>query len=79
MIVFDLDDTLYLERQFVISGFQAVEDHLKTKGKPPHPYATRFLDVLDRDGSGRVFNKVLDALHVEVVDPSRLDGAAMLL
>lgn len=24
-VVFDLDDTLYLERDFVMSGFQAVE------------------------------------------------------
>lgn len=32
VIVFDLDDTLYLEREYVRSGFQAVDDWLSTEG-----------------------------------------------
>ena len=65
MIVFDLDDTLYPERQFVESGFRAVEAHLYAQSYPRLPYAKTFLNVFNASGSGRVFNKGLALLGVE--------------
>ena len=38
-VVFELDDTLYPERQFVLSGFRAVDDWLKAKYRVPGFFA----------------------------------------
>ena len=64
-VVFDIDDTLYLERDYVFSGFAALG-----------PWARRWLgipDFADRCGSahrsgtrGSVFNKVLEECGVAV-------------
>jgi putative hydrolase of the HAD superfamily len=64
MVVFDLDDTLYLERQFVVSGFGAVEAHLVAKGLPCSGAADVFLALLAAHGSGRVFNLGLEHFSV---------------
>ncbi|WP_419523252.1 HAD family hydrolase [Lentibacter algarum] len=67
MLVFDLDDTLYAERDFASSGFRAVAAQLRTQGCPPDlPYAATFESILEREGSGRVFDGGLDLLGVPV-------------
>jgi putative hydrolase of the HAD superfamily len=60
-VVFDLDDTLYPERDFVASGFRAVSHHLATD------FGCRFADVYDtmmtvfeREGRRRVFPVVIE-------------------
>jgi putative hydrolase of the HAD superfamily len=64
MVVFDLDDTLYLERQFVVSGFAAVENHLVAKGMACSGAADVFVGLLDTHGSGRVFDLGLEHFSV---------------
>ena len=64
-VLFDLDDTLYCERQFVEGGFQAVASHISQRynlnaGKV---YAL-LLDVLDRQGRGFVFDISLKELNL---------------
>lgn len=41
-IVFDLDDTLYLERDFAFSGYRAAGDWLEARGAVPPGLGTRF-------------------------------------
>ena len=64
MIVFDLDDTLYLEREFVESGFAAVGAELEALGHAGPDWRAGFLETLDAEGSGQVFNTVLDRFGV---------------
>ena len=62
VVVFDLDDTLYLERDYVESGFHAVDIFLQEKG------ITGFFDAawsyFEQGGRGNTFNVVLDQLAV---------------
>lgn len=58
MIVFDLDDTLYSELDFVKSGFKAVDSFLKDS------FSFEAFDILwnifQKNGSGAVFNVLYD-------------------
>ena len=68
-VIFDLDDTLYPERQYVYSGFQAVSDHVqRIFGK------TIYQDLINCYQSGErsnVFGATL-ALHFNEVDDAIL-------
>lgn len=60
-VVFDLDDTLYEELQYVYSGFRAVAVHLCSQygldeGRSLH----RMQELLEESGRGRIFNVVLE-------------------
>jgi len=57
VVVFDLDDTLYDEIDFVHSGFRAVAEFL-TPDKP-EPLKDRMCQIFESEGSGQVFNKLL--------------------
>ncbi|MBF9032830.1 HAD hydrolase-like protein [Rhodobacterales bacterium HKCCE2091] len=60
--IFDLDDTLYDERSFVLSGFRAVAEFGNREwGIPPGPSVERMTATLDREGRGRVFDDWLEA------------------
>lgn len=64
LVVLDLDDTLYLERDFVQSGFRAVGEEVQSRvGMPGFFEAawTRFL----AGRRGRIFDETLTALGVE--------------
>jgi len=63
-LVFDLDDTLYAEREFVLSGFAAVDQWLQEKRGIAGFYAeaTRVFASGER---GRIFDKVIDSLAIE--------------
>lgn len=69
VIVFDLDDTLYPERDFVKSGFWAVALRLT----PDSPAATyrQLMRILAAQGSGQVFN-VYAEQHGSPVDIAEL-------
>ncbi|WP_160485145.1 HAD family hydrolase [Aurantiacibacter rhizosphaerae] len=59
VLVFDLDDTLYLERDFAFSGFAAVEAHLQaTHGDKVSPGTCQSL--YQQGVRGEIFNRALD-------------------
>jgi putative hydrolase of the HAD superfamily len=62
-VVFDLDDTLYPEHQYVLSGFRAVSNWLTTNGAVRGFYPVA--KSLFREGKrGNIFNLALDQLDV---------------
>lgn len=64
-ITFDLDDTLYLERDFAFSGFLAVEAHLDIAG-----FAATCRELFDTPHRAAIFNEALrrHALQLSVAD-----------
>jgi putative hydrolase of the HAD superfamily len=63
VVVFDLDDTLYPEHDFVISGFQAVDEELRRRDIDGFfPTAQRLFQGGLR---GTIFNAALEKLNVE--------------
>jgi putative hydrolase of the HAD superfamily len=66
--VFDLDDTLYCEHDYVISGFHSVASFLIEKYPTLHDnnLAEQFIDEWKRNGRGRVFNNVCDKYGVKI-------------
>src|SRR5262245_30522232 len=62
-IIFDLDDTLYREHEFVFSGFRAVDLHLESRGVKGFGELAISLFV---DGQrGNVFDSALTRLSIE--------------
>lgn len=61
VVVFDLDDTLYDEIDFVKSGFLEVSDYLKNP-----EYYEFMMNIFEKEGSGKVFNKLIDAFSLDV-------------
>ena len=61
VVVFDLDDTLYNEIDFVKSGFQEVSSYLQNKS-----YYEFMLEVFNKEGSGKVFNKLVERFHIDI-------------
>jgi putative hydrolase of the HAD superfamily len=63
-VVFDIDDTLYLERDYVRSGIQAVDKWLlSTRGIVG--FADRAWSAFGRGIRGTIFNEAFVALHIE--------------
>lgn len=60
ILVFDLDDTLYLERDFARSGFRAASACLPDAADRGR-FAERCLAILDEGGRGRIFDQALVA------------------
>lgn len=61
--VFDLDDTLYPEIEFVKSGFQVVAGYLGDRyGYNEKELQSKLASILKRDGRGKVFNTLLEEL-----------------
>jgi putative hydrolase of the HAD superfamily len=61
-VIFDLDQTLYPEAEYVKSGFRAVALFVARRlGGDPAPLEREMLGMLQRDGRGRVFNSLLSA------------------
>lgn len=69
--VFDVDDTLYLERDYVRSGFHAVDEHLRAtvdcEGFADVAWGLFLVGV-----RGHTFDRALDRLGIEST-PGRLD------
>jgi putative hydrolase of the HAD superfamily len=61
VIVFDLDDTLYDEVDFVKSGFQEIANYLKDE-----KYYNFMCEVFESEGSGKVFNKLIEKFCLDV-------------
>lgn len=60
-LVFDLDDTLYPEREYVLGGFQAVAAWLSGNLKVTD-FAESARDLFERGGRGKIFDEAL-TLH----------------
>jgi len=61
VIVFDLDDTLYDEVDFVKSGFLEVSRYLGDE-----KYYNFMLEEFNKNGSGKIFNKLIDEFKLKV-------------
>jgi len=59
-VVLDIDDTLYLERDYAASGFHAVGEHLQAAA-----FASSAVAALERGVRGRIFNEVLADLGLD--------------
>ncbi|RUP82640.1 haloacid dehalogenase [Alteromonas sp. KS69] len=58
--IFDLDDTLYDERQYVESGLRAVANYVEYKWQVEKIAGfDQLINLLDRNGRGRIFNDYL--------------------
>lgn len=62
-VVFDLDDTLFPEHQFVLSGFQAVGDWVYRKYSVPNFYLTA-KQLYEQNYRGNTFNVALAQLNM---------------
>jgi putative hydrolase of the HAD superfamily len=69
-IVFDLDDTLYPERQYAHSGYQAVAAAFADRLKASFDLPERMKQLFDTPDRSRVFNVILEELGVS--DPDSL-------
>ena len=59
-VLFDLDNTLYSEIEFVKSGFRAVARYLSSKYNFSADFLSRrMLDILWRNGRGKVFDSLI--------------------
>jgi putative hydrolase of the HAD superfamily len=62
-VLFDLDDTLYPERDFVRGGFRAVARFLGPRtSRPPSALAARLEALHERSGRGKLFDALLEEL-----------------
>lgn len=64
VIVFDLDDTLYLERDFAESGFRAVARHFGERVGGPR-FASVCRELLAKGARGNIFDLALTRCEVE--------------
>lgn len=64
-VVFDLDDTLYPERMFVVGGIRAVAALIAAKYPAGPDWEKVLLDVLDSEGPFRLFDHSLSIYGVE--------------
>jgi len=62
-VLFDLDDTLYPERQYVDGGFRAVAEFLGPRfGRAEPELVARLWELHRRDGRGRLFDSLVGEL-----------------
>jgi carbamoyl-phosphate synthase large subunit len=65
-VLFDLDNTLYPEEQFVVGGFRAVAQFLaKRRHLATEQLLQQMLNILRLHGRGRVFNLLLKELQID--------------
>lgn len=62
VIVFDMDDTLFLERDFVLSGFLAVDHFLELKGISG--FYNKSKELFENDIRGNIFNEVFEYFSI---------------
>lgn len=71
VVVLDLDDTLYLERDFARSGFAAVGRHLE-ESRGLTGYAEHCARLLDEGHRGTVFDAALAAMGLAAIEVAPL-------
>jgi putative hydrolase of the HAD superfamily len=79
-VLFDLDDTLYPEREFVDGGFHAVARLLAgLTGRSEADLTERLWTLHLRDGRGRLFDSLLAELGLDTADAGDLIPACLLV
>lgn len=68
MVVFDLDDTLYPEMEFVLGGFRASADVLYSITQGQVDAFSLFVSILENEGGEKVFDKALERLGLARTD-----------
>jgi putative hydrolase of the HAD superfamily len=72
-VIFDLDDTLYQERQFVESGFRAVARVLAQRsGSPEAGLFARMVEILETEGRGAIFDRLLSEVSPGLHTPDEV-------
>lgn len=72
-VLFDLDDTLYPEIEFVKSGFKVVARYLSSRHHfDEGTLFTQMLDILQRDGRGKIFDRLLRDIDLYAEEKVRL-------
>lgn len=66
-LIFDLDDTLFREKDYVFSGFMAVDKWLYKKYKIVGFY-NQATQLFKKGIQGNVFNRTLDTLNIDIND-----------
>lgn len=69
VVGFDLDDTLYPERDYAFGGFEAVAQWLAQRMACPFDLARRMRELFDTEHRPRVFDQLLRELGVEPARP----------
>ena len=65
-VIFDMDNTLYDERQYVRSGFRAVSEYMAREFEMDKDHLYRLLlSIFSKKGRGEVFNLALEELNME--------------
>ena len=66
IIVFDLDDTLYEEINYVDSGFRAVANHLSNQYniQTPEVVHRELILLLEKQGRGKIFDRFLERYNL---------------
>lgn len=65
VVLFDLDDTLYLERDYIKSGFSVVSNFISKKIEIKEQEIYLKILALFNENSKNVFNRLLDFYHIE--------------
>lgn len=64
-IVFDLDDTLYMEKEYVISGFQEV-DHWVQSHYNVQGFFEKAISLFHQGHRGYIFNEAFELLNIDI-------------
>lgn len=65
-LIFDLDDTLYYEKTYVLEAFKKVCKYLSSKYKKDYDKVyKRCIEILDEHGRGKIFNILCDEYGFE--------------
>ncbi|MBU5314793.1 HAD family hydrolase [Clostridium bornimense] len=65
-IIFDMDDTLYKEYDFVFGGFKAVSLYFSKKyNLSENDVYKKILDIFYREGRGKIFNRIIDIYNLQ--------------
>lgn len=60
-LIFDLDDTLYYEKGYVLGAFKEVSYYLGNKYKKSEEYLyTRMIEILEESGRGKIFDIICE-------------------
>ncbi|SEM88435.1 putative hydrolase of the HAD superfamily [Paenisporosarcina quisquiliarum] len=62
VVVFDMDDTLFLEQEYVLSGFYKIDQFLESKGIIG--FYNKAIDLFNSGVRGNIFNEVLDYFSI---------------
>lgn len=64
-VVFDLDDTLISEKEYVLSGFKVVSKEIAKQYKLDNKEVLKKMNELFNESSKNVFNRVLDFYNIQ--------------